>query len=167
MAVPALCSMARNCKANRAMALTIRAAQVSDLAALRELYRELNPGDPPWPSAAAATEQLRDVLRHAGTTILLAEVKGVCVSTCMLVICPNFSRGGRPFALIENVVTLRDHRRCGYGRRIVRHAIELARERGCYRVNLMTGSRREETLRFYEGVGLKREVKTAFEARFT
>lgn len=139
---------------------------MSDQAALRELYRELHPGDPPFPSEAAATEQLRDVLRHAGTTILLAEVEGVCVSTCMLVICPNFSRGGRPFALIENVVTLRDHRRCGYGRAVVRHAIERARERGCYRVNLMTGSRREETLRFYAGMGLKREVKTAFEARF-
>jgi len=81
------------------------------------------------------------------------------------VICPISPRGGRPFALIENVVTLRDHRRCGYGRGVVRHAIELARERGCYRVNLMTGSHSEETLRFYEGVALKRQVKTAFEAR--
>jgi GNAT superfamily N-acetyltransferase len=149
------------------MHFSIRAAQASDQPALCELYRELNPADPPWPSEATAAEQLRDVLRQAGTTILVAELDGVCVSTCMLVICANFSRGGRPFALIENVVTLRDYRRCGYGRSVVRHAIELARQHGCYRVSLMTGSRREETLRCYEGVGLKRGVKTAFEARFT
>jgi hypothetical protein len=30
----------------------------------------------------------------------------------------------------------------------------------------MTGSRREKTLGFYEAVGLKRGVKTAFEAIF-
>jgi GNAT superfamily N-acetyltransferase len=148
------------------MSLTIRAAQPSDRRALSALYCELNPADPPWPSNAAATEALGNVLRHAGTTVLLAEVAGVCVSTCMLLVCPNFSRGGRPFALIENVVTLRDYRRRGYGRSVVQHAIELARQQGCYRVNLMTGSRREETLRFYEAAGLARGVKTAFEARF-
>jgi GNAT superfamily N-acetyltransferase len=148
------------------MSLTIRAAQPSDQRALSALYRELNPADPPWPSDAAATEALGNVLRQAGTTVLLAEVAGVSVSTCMLLVCPNFSRGGRPFALIENVVTLRDYRRRGYGRSVVQHAIELARQQGCYRVNLMTGSRREETLRFYQGAGLARGVKTAFEARF-
>ena len=83
----------------------------------------------------------------------------------MLVVCPNFSRSGRPFALIENVVTHREHRKRGYGRKIVRHAIDMAWQRGCYRVTLMTGSRREETLRFYEAAGMRRDTKTAFEAR--
>ena len=73
---------------------------------------------------------------------------------------------GRPFALIENVVTRREHRKRGYGRQLVKHAIEAARQQGCYRVTLMTGSRREETLRFYESAGLRRDTKTAFEARF-
>jgi hypothetical protein len=30
----------------------------------------------------------------------------------------------------------------------------------------MTGSRREETLRFYEATGMRRNAKTTFEARF-
>jgi GNAT superfamily N-acetyltransferase len=109
---------------------------------------------------------LRKVLRHDGVTIFLCEFDGIAVGTCMLVVCPNFSRSGRPFALIENVVTHREYRRRGYGRQLVEHAVEAARQQGCYRVTLMTGSRREETLRFYESAGLRRDTKTAFEARF-
>jgi GNAT superfamily N-acetyltransferase len=85
----------------------------------------------------------------------------------MLVVCPNFSRSGRPFALIENVVTHREHRKRGYGRKVVERALEIARQQGCYRVTLLTGSRREETLRFYEAAGMSRNTKTAFERRFT
>lgn len=145
--------------------IMIRSVAVADLAALCELYRQLNPDDPPGPSEAAALDLLVGVLEHAGTTIFVGEVDGSCVSTCMLVVCPNFSRSGRPFGLIENVVTHRDHRRQGYGRRLVQRAIEAARQQGCYRVSSMTGSRRQETLRFYEETGLQR-AKTSFEARF-
>jgi GNAT superfamily N-acetyltransferase len=145
---------------------TIRAAKSTDQHVLCDLYRQLNPDDPPWPSDVVAADALADVLGHHGTTILICEVSGIAVSTCMLVVCPNFSRSGRPFALIENVVTHREHRKLGYGRKIVRRAIDMARQRGCYRVTLMTGSRREETLRFYETAGMRRDTKTAFEARF-
>ena len=113
-----------------------------------------------------ATNALSNVLNHDGITVLICGVDGAAVSTCMLVICPNFSRAGRPFALIENVVTDREHRRRGYGRKLIERAIEVARQHGCYRVTLMTGSRKEETLRFYEAAGMRRNTKTAFEVRF-
>ena len=148
------------------MTQIIRSAKLTDQRVLCDLYRQLHPADPAWPSEAAAAEALSHVLGHEGTTILLGEVGAVAVSTGMLVICRNFSRCGRPFALIENVVTDRQHRKRGYGRKLVEHAIDLARQQGCYRVTLMTGSRREETLRFYEAAGLRRNTKTAFEARF-
>src|SRR5262245_7341057 len=144
----------------------MRPAGMADLGALGELYRQLNPDDAPWPSEAAALDALASVLGNAGTTIFICEVDRFCASTCMLVVCPNFTSSARPFALLENVVTPHDHRKQGYGRWVVQHAIEAARQRGCYRVSLMTGSRREETLRFYEGAGMQRGAKTAFEARF-
>jgi GNAT superfamily N-acetyltransferase len=148
------------------MAIAIRPATLADKHALFELYAELQPADPSWPTEVAATNTLSGVIEHADATILLCEADGVPVSTCTLFVCPNFTRSGRPFALIENVVTLSNHRKRGYGRQIIRHAIELAHERGCYRVTLMTGSKREETLRFYESTGMLRNTKTAFEIRF-
>ena len=148
------------------MNATIRPATLADLPTLSDLYSQLHPADPPWPSEAAASDALSRVLDHPGATTLLCEVDGIAVSTCTLFVCPNFTRAGRPFALIENVVTHHVHRKRGYGRQVVEHAIEIAREQGCYRVTLMTGSRREETLRFYEAAGMRRDAKTAFEARF-
>lgn len=148
------------------MTAAIRTAMLADRVPLYGLYAQLQPADPAWPSEAAAADALSKVLDHPGATVLLCVVDGLPVSTCTLFVFPNFTRSGRPFALIENVVTHRDYRKQGLGRQVVQRAIEMAREHGCYRVTLMTGSKREETLRFYETAGMNRNSKTAFEVRF-
>ncbi len=148
------------------MSTIVRLATAADQRSLFGLYSQLHPGDLPWPSEAQAADAFSKVLGHEGTTVLICEVDGNAVSTCMLVVCPNLTRAGRPFAIIENVVTHRDHRKSGYGRRILQHAFEFARQQGCYKVTLTTGRRNEETLRFYEGLGMRRDTRTAFEVRF-
>jgi hypothetical protein len=50
---------------------------------------------------------------------------------------------------------------------VLRAALDNARQAGCYKVMLATGSRREETLRFYEQAGFERGVKTFFQASLT
>ena len=148
------------------MTVIVRTATPADLRDLCELYAQLQPADPPWPSETAAADALSKVLAHPGTTMFVCETDGQVVSTCVLFVVPNFSRAARPIGMIENVVTLDRHRKRGHGRRVVERAIEVARQQGCYKVMLMTGSRREETLRFYEAAGMRRDTKTAFEARF-
>lgn len=148
------------------MNATIRPATLADLPVLTDLYHQLHPDEPRWPSERAAGEALSKVLAQPGTTVYVGEIDGRVIATCMLIVTQNFSRCGRAFAMIENVVTDGDHRKRGFGRQLVQHAIGLAREQGCYRVTLMTGSKREETLRFYETTGLRRNTKTAFEVRF-
>jgi len=143
----------------------VRPATLADLSVLTDLYHQLHPDEPPWPSEAAAAEALSKVLTQPGTTVYVVEVGGRVVATCTLIVTQNFSRCGRPFAMIENVVTDRDHRKRGFGRQLVQHAMAIARELDCYRVTLMTSSKREETLRFYEATGLRRNTKTAFELR--
>ena len=44
-------------------------------------------------------------------------------------------------------------------------ALDKAWRADCYKVLLATGSKRESTLRFYEGVGFTRDAKTYFEIR--
>lgn len=146
--------------------IVVRLATSADQRALCELYGQLHPGDPSWPSDTAAADALSKVLGHETTTVFICEADGQAVSTAMLVVCPNFTRSGRPFAIIENVVTHRDHRKSGYGRHVMEHAIEFARQQGCYKVTLTTGRRDAETLRFYEGLGMRRDTRTAFEVRF-
>lgn len=94
--------------------------------------------------------------------ILIVRLDGQIVSSCTLVVIPNLTRGQRPYALIENVVTHGEYRGRGLASLCLRRARELARQAGCYKMMLLTGSKQESTLRFYERAGFNRNGKTAF-----
>ena len=142
----------------------IRPATSEDLAGVLALYRQLNPDDPAL-DVASAGPVWAAVLGSGLTTPFVAEIEGRLVSSCTLAIVPNLSRGARPYGVIENVVTDAGHRRSGLGRAVLEAALDKAWAADCYKVLLATGSRRESTLRFYEGVGFTRDAKTYFEIR--
>ena len=142
----------------------IRPATPEDLAGVLALDRQLNPGDPVLDVAGAAPAWAA-VLGSGLTTPFVVEIAGRLVSSCTLAIVPNLSRGARPYGVIENVVTDEGHRRSGLGRAVLEAALDKAWAADCYKVLLATGSRRESTLRFYEGVGFTRDAKTYFEIR--
>ena len=56
-----------------------------------------------------------------------------------MIIVPNLTRGGRPYALVENVVVHSQYQKMGVGRQMVTHAIAKAREANCYKVMLLSG----------------------------
>ena len=138
----------------------LRPATLDDRDALRALLAELHPDQPAPPDGA-----LEALLAHPGVTLILAECDGVPRATCTLAVVPNLSHGGRPYGVIENVVTAAAHRRRGLGRAVLAEAVRRARAAGCYKVHLATGSRRESTLAFYDSAGFTRDAKTYFEIR--
>ena len=95
---------------------------------------------------------------------VVARANGHLVSTCALTIVPNLTRSARPYGLVENVVTHPDCRKRGIATQVLRYALAIAWERNCYKVMLMTGSKQESTLRFYEKAGFVRGEKTGFVA---
>ena len=142
----------------------IRAAAERDLPELLNLYRHLHPHDPELEPATA--ERVWSTLLSSGfMTVIVAEAANRLVSSCTLAIVPNLSRGGRPYGVIENVVTHADYRKQGLGRRVLAHALDLGWQADCYKVLLATGSKQEATLRFYEEAGFERGGKTYFEVR--
>lgn len=142
----------------------IRPATPGDLPGVLALHRQLNPGDPVLDLADAAPVWAA-LLGSGLTTPFVAEIEGRLVASCTLAIVPNLSRGARPYGVIENVVTDEGHRRTGLGRAVLEAALDKAWKADCYKVLLATGSRRESTLRFYQGVGFQRDAKTYFEIR--
>lgn len=94
--------------------------------------------------------------------LLVGEVDEGVVSSVTLVVIPNLTHGIKPYAIIENVVTHKNFRNRGYAGALLHHACKIAEEMGCYKVMLMTGSKKESTLQFYEKCGFDPKVKTAF-----
>ncbi|WP_445285919.1 GNAT family N-acetyltransferase [Yoonia sp. 2307UL14-13] len=66
--------------------------------------------------------------------------------------------------MIENVVTDPDHRKRGHGKAILDAASERAWAHRCYKIMLSTGSKRPETLAFYESAGFS-QSRTGFQKR--
>ncbi|PST19385.1 GNAT family N-acetyltransferase [Rhizobium sp. JAB6] len=143
--------------------LPIRSITMADLPTLLALYRHLNVEDPVL-ELQLAQSRLAEILAHPGMTILAAFDGDMAVSSVTLVVIPNLTRGGAPYALIENVVTHADYRQRGLAGTVIRAAIANAWERHCYKVMLLTGSKNPATLRFYANCGFKQD-KTGFQVR--
>ena len=142
---------------------SIRAALPSDLEGLAALYPHLNPSDEPIARDLAAS-RLDAIKQIPGSEVLLGLLDHKPVATCTLIVIPNLTRGGKPYGLIENVVTHVGYRGRGYGTRILHAAVAAAWDAGCYKVMLMTGSKQPSTLRFYESAGFE-QTKTGFQKR--
>lgn len=140
----------------------IRRIQINELEDLLQLYTDLHKQDEPLERGERLQAQWARMLANPGMEIWVVESDGQLAASCTLVIVDNLTRGGRPYALIENVVTRADHRRRGYGRAVLRQAIESAREHKCYKAMLMTGSKRDAVHQFYEGAGFVKGLKTGF-----
>ena len=122
------------------------------------LYRDLARGGP-LPPDDVAMLHLDKVLSHQGTMIWGAEVAGRIRAICTLHILPNITYGGRPYALIENVVSRAEMRRMSLGRAVMNAAIAAAWDARCYKIMLLTGS--AEAQGFYQALGFDPDEKNA------
>jgi GNAT superfamily N-acetyltransferase len=143
--------------------LIIRAASHLDLPQLLALYLHLDPHDR-LPPLDVAERRLEELQHHHGSAIFIGAVDGALVASCTLIVIPNLTRGGLPYGLIENVVTHTAFRRRGFGQQILQAAVAAAWQFDCYKVMLMTGSKRPSTLAFYTAAGFEQN-KTGFQIR--
>lgn len=139
----------------------IREVVNSDYKGLMELYMQLH--NNPFPEENDSTAELWNrILEDKDHHIIVAEENGKIVASCVCVIIPNLTRGQRPYALIENVITDEAFRRRGLAAACLDYAKELAVKQNCYKMMLLTGAKEEGTLSFYEKAGYNRKDKTAF-----
>ena len=144
--------------------VTIRQAGAADLVALLELYSDLHDQDEPAPTGTRRDELWHAMLHHPGLRCIVAEREGRLVASYVLAIVPNLTRGGRCFAVIENVVTRRDSRQRGIGTAMMRHALATAWAEDCYKVMVQSAVHRFEAHHFYERCGFRSDQKIAFVA---
>ena len=139
----------------------VREANKDDLEAVLELYLFLHDDSIPEHDdhLAKTWAQIMDDPNHH---IIVNEVDGKIVSSCVCVIIPNLTHNVRPYAFVENVVTHIDYRCRGLAGECLAYAKQIAEKENCYKMMLLTGSKRESTLRFYQNAGYNSNDKTAF-----
>jgi GNAT superfamily N-acetyltransferase len=145
--------------------MDIRRVEAGELDALLALYEHLHPNDQPLPERRQVETVWQAIMANPSHRCLGLYLDGQLVASCSINLVANLTRGCRPFALIENVVTHAGYRGCGYGQALLAHALAFAREQDCYKVMLMTSSKDPATLRFYEAAGFDRHDKQAFIAK--
>jgi len=143
--------------------MLIREADINDAQALKDLYFEQLTS---WPPKELQDMQLwKDMLerikKNEHYQLLVGELNGVIISSLTLVIIENLTHNLRPYAVMENVVTHIDYRNKGYASALIKKATEIAKTYNCYKIMLMTGSKKESTLNFYKNNGFSVDEKTA------
>lgn len=139
----------------------IREIEFYDLDGLMKLYTQLHGNEIP-----DKTNDLlllwNKIISDKDHHIIVAEEDGKIVSSCVCVIVPNLTHNQRPYALVENVVTDENYRNRGLATACLDYAKSIAQKENCYKIMLMTGSKKESTLNFYRRAGYNSDDKTAF-----
>jgi GNAT superfamily N-acetyltransferase len=131
--------------------LAVRRAVRSDGPAVARLLAQLHPAFPPDPRM---TDQVVDAaVSDPHRTLLVATVDAEVVATGDVIVVPNMTHGGRPWAVVENVVVDEAWRHRGIGRALFDEIDALTRAAGCYMVQLLSLDHRHEAHAFYAAIG--------------
>lgn len=139
----------------------VREAVKEDLDELLNLYLFLHEKNIPE-NSEHLENTWKTIIEDINHHIVVNEVNGKIVSSCVCVIVPNLTRNIRPYALIENVVTNEEYRGKGYATECLNYAKEIAIKNDCYKMMLLTGTKNENTLAFYKSAGYNSDDKIAF-----
>jgi GNAT superfamily N-acetyltransferase len=147
------------------MDMDVRLIKPDELEKLLSLYEHLNLDDPELEIDETLKEHWKEILADPNLFYLVVEKDGMLISSCNMAIIKNLTRSASPYGLVEQVVTHPHYRKKGYGTAVLKKAVEIAREKNCYKVMLLTSMKDEETLRFYERAGFDGKEKTGFIVR--
>jgi len=138
----------------------MREATEADLPRLVELLFQLSQEGEiaerePHSPTAVELEALKTLQSSPASSVLVMEVEGRVEGTVTLYVVQNISHGGRPFAIVENVIVDEQNRGLGFGRVLMDEAEARARAAGCYKIALTSNQKRDDAHRFYSRLGYR------------
>ena len=139
----------------------VREVKENDLNGLLHLYKQLHNSEIVM-NLDELSKLWNQILQDNNHHIIVAEEDDKIVSSCVCVIIPNLTHNQQSYAFIENVITDEAYRKRGFATKCLNYAKEIAVKKKCYKIMLLTGSKKETTLQFYRNAGYNSEDKTAF-----
>src|SRR5262245_43745672 len=136
--------------------LLIRPAVATDLEKILGLYAqpEFDAGYVlPLETAKQLFKRFQDYPDYA---LYVAERADIIVGTFALLVMHNLGHLGAPSAIVEDVVVAPTAQRQGVGKAMMQFALDLCREKGCYKLVLSSNAKRKDAHAFYEALGFER-----------
>ena len=135
--------------------MIVREAGPADLDAIvalqrEDVIREVHEDDVPVAAYRAAFDE---ITADAHQQLLVGELDGEVVATAQVTWVRRLTYVGGEMGVVESVRVRSDLRGRRLGERLMRHVLDLARERGAARVELTTNAQRDAARRFYERLG--------------
>lgn len=134
----------------------VREAFKEDLPDILSLLSQPDMDDGEALSLAEAERLFGRMARYPDYRIYLAIRDDRIVGTFALLIMDNLAHQGAPSGVIEDVAVDPHSQGQGIGTAMVRHALRVCGEKGCYKVALSSNLKRERAHAFYESLGFER-----------
>ncbi len=141
--------------------MMIREINADDFEKLSDLYMQLH-HNKPIEKNEANLKLFNDILNDRNHHIIVIEKDGKIVSSCVCVIVLYLTHNQQPYAVIENVITDKAYRKQGLALQCLEYAKTIALQNNCYKMMLLTGSKKRSTHRFYQKNGYNKFEKTGY-----
>lgn len=136
--------------------VSCRVATKADLSEVLRLYAQPDLDDGTALPLAEAERIFERMARYPDYKIHVAVCDARIVGTFSLLIMDNLGHLGAPSGIIEDVAVDPAWHGRGIGKLMMRHALALCGEKGCYKAALSSNLKRERAHAFYESLGFER-----------
>ncbi|MDP3605284.1 MAG: GNAT family N-acetyltransferase [Polaromonas sp.] len=136
--------------------LTLRPALASDLPDVLQLYAQPEIDNGAVLTLPDATRIWERMAGYPNYKLYVALQGTQVVGTFALLIMDNLGHLGAPSAVVEDVAVDPACQGQGIGKAMMRHAMALAAESGCYKLALSSNLKREKAHAFYDSLDFER-----------
>lgn len=134
------------------MEIKYQIATESDLQTILDIYLKSNL-DKQILEIETAKSIFKQISQYPNYKIYIVEIDNQPVGTFALLIMDNLGHLGTPSAVVEDVAVIAEYQGKGIGKKMMEFAMQIVKEKGCYKLTLSSNLRREAAHAFYESLG--------------
>ena len=135
--------------------MIIRIATDEDLPGILELYSQPDLDNGQVLDVNEAKAIFDKMKQYPDYHVYVAEADGEIVGTFALAIMDNLAHMGSKSGLVEDVAVSPSLQGHGIGKQMMKFAVEICKEKSCYKICLSSNLKRKNAHKFYESIGFK------------
>jgi GNAT superfamily N-acetyltransferase len=141
---------------NKPLSIACRAATRADISEVLRLYAQPDLDDGRVLSLPEAERCFERISTYPDYKIHVALCEDRIVGTFALLIMDNLAHMGARSAIVEDVAVDPEWQGRGIGKQMIKYALQLCSDRGCYKLTLSSNLKRAKAHAFYESLGFER-----------